>query len=139
MKVSGMQVATVAENLKAPDNNDALEIAYRTSFQEYSRKLDVLQRLIGAGSIDTSQIEAALLDVEKARMAHSCARDQLARELERSSFPPSHSHERRVNEHQIRETAQLLWELGGRPAGTAERDWRRAEQLVHSAASSGCC
>jgi hypothetical protein len=50
----------------------------------------------------------------------------------RSSLPPGAD----ADEHDIRKTAQLLWELAGRPDGTAERDWQRAEQLVHAAASA---
>jgi hypothetical protein len=138
-----MQVATLPENSRALNNavdrsDAALWIAYRASFSEYSRKLDALQRLTGDGSIDAGQIEAALLEVEKARMAHSCARDRLATELVRSSFPPGRPAARRIDEDRIRETAQLVWELAGRPAGTAERDWRLAERLVHSAAGSRC-
>lgn len=147
MKVSGMQVATIPDNSRALNNADrsdaALWFAYRASFSEYSRKLEALQRLTGDGSIDAGQIEAALLEVEKARMAHSCARDRLATELARSSFPPGRApartiDARQIDEGRIRETAQLVWELAGRPAGTAERDWRLAERLVHSAAASGC-
>lgn len=130
MKVSGMEVAVAK-------GDSGLKTAYRTSFAAYSRKLEDLQRLVGNaadGAIDTGEVEAAVLEVEKARVAHSYARDQLARELVRSS-PPGQFNEPRINEHQIRKTARLLWEIAGRPAGTAESDWRRAEQLVHAAAS----
>jgi hypothetical protein len=108
-----------------------LRNAYRTTFQKYSRKLDALQSLMDSGTPDRSRIEAALLEVEKARAAHSSARDQLAAGL----APPSSPAPAGIDEHQVRETAQLLWELAGRPAGTAEYDWRRAEQLVHAAAA----
>lgn len=30
----------------------------------------------------------------------------------------------------VRTTAYYLWEQAGRPSGTAERDWERAEQIV---------
>jgi hypothetical protein len=43
-----------------------------------------------------------------------------------------------VSEHHIRDTAQILWELAGRPEGTAECDWREAEELVHKAAAGAC-
>jgi DUF2934 family protein len=113
-------------------DNTILRNAYRTTFQEYSSKLDALQRLMSSGTPDSSNVEAALLEVEKARLAHSDARDQLARELVRPPLPPA----AKAGEHHIRETARLLWEMAGRPEGSAERDWRRAEQLVHQAASS---
>jgi len=124
MKVASTQDTAVLRN------------AYRTTFQEYSNKLDALQRLMSSGTPDSITpdsitIDAAVLEVEKARQAHSIARDQLARELVR---PPA----ARTGEHHIRETARLLWEVAGRPEGSAERDWRRAEQLVHAAPSSSC-
>jgi hypothetical protein len=105
-------------------DNTVLRNAYRTTFQEYSIKLDALQRLMSSGTPDSSTIEAALLEVEKARLAHSNARDQLARELVPSNI-----------ELNVRKTARLLWEMAGRPEGSAERDWNRAEQLVHAASA----
>jgi hypothetical protein len=115
-------------------DNAVLRNAYRTTFQEYSIKLDALQRLMSSGAPDSTLMDEALLEVEKARLAHSNARDQLARELVRPPLPSA----ARDGEHHVRETARLLWEMAGRPEGSAERDWRRAEQLVHAAASSGC-
>jgi hypothetical protein len=112
--------------------DDALRNAYRTTFQEYSHKLDALQLLMNAGTSDSGRMEAALLEVEQARIAHNAARDRLAKELVRPASPPAAGNK----EHRIRQTAQLLWEIAGRPDGTAEHDWRRAEQLVHAARSS---
>jgi hypothetical protein len=116
--------------------NDVLRNAYRTTFQEYSNKLDALQRLMTSGTPDGTRMEAALLEVEKARLAHSSARDRLARELVRLPLPASSKTGEHPIEHNVRATARLLWELAGRPEGTAEQDWRQAEQLVHQAASS---
>jgi len=112
--------------------DDVLSRAYRATFQEYAIRLDALQRLMSSAASDRDQIEAALLEVEKARVAHNCARDRLATELMRPSLPPA----AKVDEHHIRTTARLLWELAGRPDGTAECDWSRAEKLVHAAAAS---
>jgi hypothetical protein len=128
-------------NVLNPPVHADLANAYRSTFREYSEKLQALQNLIDSsvqnrGGIQSSQFEAALLEVEKARVAHSCARNQLARELLPSLLaaqPVSG-----VSEAHIRKTAQLLWEMAGRPDGTAEGDWRRAEQLVHSAAAGAC-
>lgn len=53
--------------------------AYRATFEEYGRKLNALERLMSSGP--PCEIEAARLEVEKARMAHSAARDELAMEL----------------------------------------------------------
>ena len=125
MTVSAMQI------------DERLRTAYRATFQEYSKKLDALQGLMNSAVPDRGRIEAALLDVEKARVAHNSARDCLARELVRPSLPPAIGVDERItDERQVRETARLLWEIAGRPDGTAERDWQRAEKLVHAAASS---
>ena len=120
MTVSGMQI------------DDNLRTAYRATFQEYSSRLDVLQRLMSSAAPDQGRIQAAMVDVENARAAHNSARDRLARELVRPSSPSSAG----VDEHQVRETARLLWEIAGRPDGTAECDWQRAEKLVHAATAS---
>jgi hypothetical protein len=112
----------------------ALRNAYRATFQEYSRKLDTLQSLMSASPTDSGRIDAALLEVEQARIAHSAARDRLAKELVRPPLPAATGNK----EHRIRQTARLLWEMAGRPDGTAEHDWRRAEQLVRRAAASSC-
>jgi hypothetical protein len=65
----------------------ALRDEYRATFREYARKLDALQGLMRTESSGGSHVEAALLDVEKARTAYNSARDQLANELVRSSLP----------------------------------------------------
>jgi hypothetical protein len=131
-RVNRLMIMKVAST----QSNDVLRNAYRTTFQEYSSKLDALQRLMSSGTPDSSRMEVALLEVEKARMAHSNARDQLALELVRPPLPPAAKSGEHHVEHNVRATARLLWELAGRPDGSAERDWRRAEQLVHGAASS---
>jgi hypothetical protein len=115
--------------------SDALRNAYRATFQDYARKLEALQSLLNSGDSDAARMDAALLEVEQARVAHNAARDLLAKELVRPPLPPAAG----SKEQSIRQTARLLWELAGRPDGTAERDWQRAEQLVHRTAASSCC
>ena len=73
-----------------------------------------------ADSADPTQIEAAKRDVENARHAYNAARDRLAQELVRVT----------ASEDDVRRTARVLWEMAGRPEGSAERDWRHAEELV---------
>lgn len=123
----------IAMTVTGMQNRDALKNAYRATFEEYARKLETLQGLTGDGDRNNTQIEAVLLEVEEARVAYNCARDRLAKELVRSPLPADAG----VNERHIRKTARLLWELAGRPDGTAEHDWHRAEQLVRTAASCG--
>jgi hypothetical protein len=115
---------------------------YRATFQNYSNKLEVLQRLMESETPDTARIEATLLEVETARVAHSCARDRLAQELIRSASQlPARNVSRPasgVSESHIRGTARLLWELAGKPDGTADGDWHKAKKLVQTAAATGC-
>jgi len=114
----------------------ALETTYRTAFRDYADKLEILQNLIESGPVEAAQIESVVLEVEKARVAHNCARDRLAGALGengRLSTPTTAS-----GEGHIRETARLMWELAGRPNGTAEHDWCAAEQLVKSVAPPPC-
>lgn len=108
-----------------------LQNAYRVTFREYADRLNTLQGLIDCGKTGTENFQTALDAVEAAHAAHSHARDCLARELMRltKSAAPA-------DEQQIRRTARLIWEFAGRPEGTAERDWQRAEKLVRAAV---CC
>jgi Protein of unknown function (DUF2934) len=105
--------------------DEKLMVAYRTAFGEYARQLDCLQRLADGNGPDHGRMDAAERAVERARQAHNSARDHLAQALAASTAKPS-------TEEQVRQTARLLWELEGRPQGTAENDWRRAEQLIRS-------
>jgi len=112
--------------------------AYRATFREYSNKLESLQRLMESENIDGDRVEATLLEVETARIAHSCARDRLARELIRSASELLPQPASGVSESHIRDTARLLWELAGKPEGTAEGDWHKAKKLVQTAATGAC-
>jgi multidrug resistance efflux pump len=109
--------------------NRNLRQTYRATFQEYAAKLNTLQGLIDRGATGTDEFQAALEAVETARAAHSHARDCLAKELMRRTTSVATG-----PEQQIRKTARLIWEFAGRPEGTAERDWQRAEKLVRAAA-----
>jgi hypothetical protein len=114
--------------------NDSLWNVYRATYREYARKFDALQRLADSADTEKERVEAAVLEMEQARIVHNDARDQLARSLARASSVKLAPVER--NEDRVRKTAQLLWELAGRPDGSAERDWNRAEQLVRTAVGS---
>jgi hypothetical protein len=110
---------------------------YRGSWDEFARQLDELQRLVETGERD--RIESALLSVEKARLAHNHARDRLAAGLAGNmvSVDGETSAGMLANEERVRKTARLLWEFSGKPEGTAERDWFRAERFVRSTSASG--
>lgn len=84
-------------------------------------------------------MDIALLELEQARVVHNRCRDALVQHL----LPPS-AHEffpavvpdsPQAYSNHVKEIAELLWEGAGRPNGTADDDWRRAEQIVRSAAA----
>src|SRR5437016_4554206 len=110
---------------------------YRVSWEEFARELDELQRLVEIGERD--RIESALLRVEKTRLAHNHARDRLASRLAGNivAADGENSAGTLPDEDRVRKTARLLWEFSGKPQGTAEQDWFRAERLVRSTAASG--
>jgi hypothetical protein len=54
---------------------------YRNAWETYTRKHDALQCLIDSVPSENSLIDLAVLERERARMAHSAARDRLAKHL----------------------------------------------------------
>ena len=111
---------------------DRIRQLYTETFAEYSEKARSLQSLTAEPNPDKAAIDLALLELEKARLAYNTCRDALAAELLRSSIFVACSP--RVHSDRVRTIAGLRWEVAGRPEGTAEEDWRRAEEIVCSAA-----
>ena len=106
---------------------------YQLSFQKFSRSVATIQHLTAQPSINQSEFARAVVDLENARISYNHARDALAAELLESSLPlgPDASQGRQVRTKKI---AELLWESAGRPAGTADDDWHRAEQIINRVA-----
>jgi Protein of unknown function (DUF2934) len=114
-----------------------VEAEYRSAFEEFSRKAQRVQ-LLAAQNSDGRIFEAALLELEKAQLAYNHARDAFLHSLlpESAQIPLVHDHN---HSDDIPAIAELLWEGAGRPAGTAEEDWRRAEAIVKSAVATAAC
>lgn len=111
------------------------EFQYRYAFENFSRAAKRVQNLTQNPSSDRSAFETALLDLEKAHLTYKSARDALVYSLlplDGATHPPSAgaAHDPRSD---IQAIAELLWESAGRPDGSAEQDWRRAEAIVQSA------
>ncbi|MDQ2950011.1 MAG: DUF2934 domain-containing protein [Acidobacteriota bacterium] len=106
---------------------------YQLCFQEFSKAVTTIQHLTAQPSVTQSEFARAVVDLENARISYNHARDALAAELLESSFPlgPDASQGRQMRTKRI---AELLWESAGRPAGTADDDWRRAEQIINRVA-----
>ena len=104
---------------------------YRSAWENYDLRLRELQGATDGG--DCSRIDTLLFSVERARLEYSAARDRLAADMLGAEIgvPATAKPDRRV-----RDTARLLWELSGKPHGTAENDWLRAERIVRYAGAS---
>jgi len=105
---------------------------YRAGWAEYELSLKDLQCAADRG--DHSRLEPLLLTVETARLKYSAARDRLAAQMLGADITGLAS---ATPDRQIRGTAQLLWELSGKPQGTAEFDWLRAERIVRHVSAQG--
>jgi len=114
--------------------------AYERAFQEFSDRVRALQCLTSHPSPNAAAINLALLELEKAHWAYDRCRDALAVELlpasMRDAFRHMEPNSAGVYEDRVRALAQLLWESVGRPEGTADDDWNRAEQIVSRAAAA---
>ena len=111
----------------------ALWDAYRVTFQTFSRNLQALKILMASSQPDRAAIDSALCNVEKAHLAHNAARDRLAQALLQKSLPSTAA---KNDPARVKQTAVLLWELAGRPQGTQDDDWRRAERVIECATAA---
>jgi hypothetical protein len=116
----------------------SVEEDYRSAFEDFSRKAQQVQSLTEHPTGDRNSFETALLELEKAHLAYNHARDALVRSLLPASVP-SPPHQRHDHLHDVQAIAELLWESAGRPTGTAEEDWRRAEAIVRTAVAASSC
>ena len=105
---------------------------YRSAWAKYDVSLREFQTAVERE--DRGSIERLLFSLERARSQYRAARDRLAAEMlgaDVSVLPPT------PVDYRIRDTAQLLWELSGKPQGTEENDWLRAERIVSCASAPG--
>jgi Protein of unknown function (DUF2934) len=110
--------------------------AYQRAFHEFSERVRHLQILTTDPHPSRAAIEAALVDVEKARVVYDECRDALARELLPQSRNFRGTDAPQVVKERVKGIAELLWESAGRPEGTADEDWRLAEEIVKRAATA---
>ena len=110
---------------------------YRLAFVEFSRVARKVQSLKAETNPKQSEIGAALLALEKARLAHNHARDLLAYTILRPAHrPASGADPRHAYATHVKGIAELLWELEGRRDGKSEDDWFLAERIVQNAAAA---
>ncbi len=111
--------------------------AYQQAFHVFSDRVRHLQSVINDPHPNRAAIEAALLEVEKARVIYDGWRDELARHLLpfKPGLLPTIDSREAVSEH-VKDIAEILWEAAGKPDGTADDDWRRAEEIVRQAVAA---
>jgi hypothetical protein len=120
----------------------AFEVVYRSAFEDFSRKAQRVQNLTERPTGDRKAFETALLELEKAHLAYNEARDAFVRSLLPASVARLGGRQddgRQDHRNDVPAIAELLWEGAGRPTGTAEEDWRRAEAIVQSAVAASSC
>ena len=86
---------------------------------------------MAASNPEWQAIDRALLELEKARVNYNHQRDVLAQLL--LSFPVRRAPD---STSRVREIAELRWELAGKPEGTDEENWYRAEEIVRRATAA---
>jgi hypothetical protein len=106
--------------------------AYRTAFREFEREAKRLAEINAQRSYNPAEAEKALSRLEQARLAYNNSRDLLAAAL----MTPAASRTFLAipaglrDQAHVRNIAELFWEFAGKPQGTAEDDWYRAERVV---------
>jgi hypothetical protein len=115
----------------------SVEEGYRSAFEYFSQKAQQVQELTEHPTGDREAFETALFELEKAHLAYNHARDALVRSLLPGTVKEQRP-DRLAPDHRddVQALAELLWESAGRPTGTAEEDWHRAEAIVQCAVAS---
>jgi hypothetical protein len=116
--------------------------AYRDAFRRFDREAARLAKINARASYDPAEAEAALLCLEQARLTCNDTRDTLAAfmmsQAARQAFWAIPAATRQET-HRVKGLAELFWELAGKPQGSADDDWYRAERVVRRAGAEVCC
>jgi hypothetical protein len=106
---------------------------YREAFLQFKREVNKLAEIKARYSYDAAEAEKSLQRVEQARLAYNDSRDSLAASL----MSPESARKfwavpaaARREQSRVRSIAELFWELAGKPQGSADDDWYRAERVV---------
>jgi hypothetical protein len=108
---------------------------YRTAWGNLVYRTNILQDSLTESEPDGFRVEVALMEVEKARLQYNAARDLLVAQMA-GPQPSTQSAGPASPDGKVRVVARILWELAGKPDGTAVTDWLRAERVVRSASAA---
>ena len=117
------------------DRQRQAQEAYRKAFRHFAKQVEHVQTLTAQPNVDLKVFEVALLELERAHINYDLCRDQWAKFL-LPSAPKTVRDLEHSHEDCIPTIAELLWESAGRPEGTADEDWRKAEEIVKQAAAA---
>jgi hypothetical protein len=125
----------------APLEFAELDQAYRLAFHQWNSQLHNFQS-ISEHPVDDAETRKAREQTEAAELVYREQRDRLAgyiltgtrlsRIFRHGAEPDEIERLSPEQRHEVEVLAYRLWEDAGRPQGTAERDWLRAESLVLS-------
>lgn len=104
-----------------------LRAAYDTAFREWARERNLLQQRFRT-CCNSLHLQDAIRLEDAARQRYQERRNLLAAYLMEVDSTSRPSHAYRVP--QVERLARWFWERAGRPSGTADADWFRAERLV---------
>ena len=107
---------------------------YRVAFAEFANKVKQARALVAAATPDWAAIDAALLEAERARLNYEHTRNVLAQKLLNTQEPVPGNVQPFAS--RVSEIAELRWELAGKPEGTDEENWYRAEDIVRQATAA---
>jgi hypothetical protein len=116
--------------------------AYRGAFEIFKREAGRLAEIQAKVACDPAEAEKALMRVEYARLAYNDIRDTLAASLMGAEYSRAFwalPGAARREEARVKSIAELFWELAGKPQGTADDDWYRAERVARHAAAEVYC
>jgi len=112
-----------------------LRTEYDTAFDRLRRAHSELWSIRRQAVPDTAAEEAARARLNQEMRAYHCRRDDLAsfllpRQSSGSRSATESGGEELSRQEQIRALAHRLWEQAGRPAGTPDEYWYRAEEIL---------
>lgn len=124
---------------EGPASAEAWE-KYRQAFRDFAKSIQTLQRLMEHPNPEQGAIGYAVLESERTRAIYVRYRNALAQQLLRAAHHDAVANDLYKSPEntsvRVHEIAELLWKAAGKPDGTAEKDWYRAEEIVRGVASA---
>jgi len=108
---------------------------YRHAFENFREQVHAVQSL-GASHAPKETLDAAVIKLQIAVEEYRIARDVLLHEMIPSEDRANATQDDIAHPERVKEIAELLWELEGRPDDSALDDWYRAEAILRRSSSA---